>query len=82
MIQLNMTLFVVNPIVFDIARLILFFVGAIFVYNALQAIDLTKMFKPNSTNQIRFIFMVISVILGYLFVDAFVSLFEMLNSLL
>lgn len=77
-----MTLFIVNPIVFDIARLILFFIGTIFVYNALQAIDLSKLFKPNSTNQIRFIYMVISVILGYLFVDAFVSLFEMMNGLL
>jgi uncharacterized integral membrane protein (TIGR02327 family) len=71
----------VNPIVFDIARLILFFVATLFVYNALQALDLGKLFKPNSTNQIRFIYMVLSVILGYLFVDAFVSLFETMNSL-
>lgn len=71
-----------DPIVFIIARMILFFVASVFVYNALQAVDFSRFFRQNSGNQIRFIIMVISVILGYLFVDAFISLFEMLNVLL
>jgi len=71
-----------DPIVFTISRIILFFVATLFVYNALQAVDFSKMFKQNSSNQIRFILMVISVIAGYLFIDAIISLFEMLNGLL
>lgn len=68
--------------VFLIARIILFFVATPFIYKALQAIDLGKIFKANSGDQIKFIFMVLSIILGYLFVDALVSLFENMNGLL
>lgn len=68
--------------VFTISRIILFFVATLFVYNALQAVDFSKMFKQNSTNQIRFILMIVSVIIGFLFVDAIISLFEMLNGLI
>lgn len=68
--------------VFAISRIILFFVATVFVYNALQAIDFSKIFRQNSGNQIRFILMVLSVILGFLFVDAIISLFEILNGLL
>jgi uncharacterized membrane protein YwzB len=67
---------------FLIARIILFFVATYFVYVALQAIDLSKIFKRNSSDSIRFLFMVISIILGYLFVDAIISLFEHLNEIL
>ena len=67
---------------FLIARIILFFVVTYFVYVALQAIDLSKIFKRNSSDSIRFLFMVISIILGYLFVDAIISLFEHLNEIL
>lgn len=72
----------INPNVFLIARLILFFVATWFVYSSLQALDFSKLFRQNSSNQIRFILMVVSVIFGYLFVDAIISLFEMLNTLL
>jgi len=68
--------------VFLIARIVLFFIATPFIYKALQAVDLSKSFKVNSSDQIRFIFMVISIILGYLFVDALVSLFENMNGLL
>ncbi len=71
----------IDPRVFLIARIILFFVATWFVYTSLQAMDFSRVFKQNSTNQIRFILMVASVILGYLFVDAFISLFEMVNQL-
>jgi uncharacterized membrane protein YwzB len=72
----------IDPRVFLISRIILFFVATWFVYTALQAMDFSRVFKQNSTNQIRFILMVVSVILGYLFVDAFISLFEMVNELI
>ena len=67
--------------VFLIARIILFFVATPFIYKALQSVNLEKIFKANSSDQIRFIFMVLSIILGYLFVDALVSLFENMNGL-
>jgi uncharacterized integral membrane protein (TIGR02327 family) len=68
--------------VFLIARIILFFIATPFVYKALQSMDLSKVFRPNSSDQIRFLFMIVSIILGYLFVDALVSLFENMNGLL
>ncbi|MFW5888942.1 MAG: DUF1146 family protein [Bacillota bacterium] len=49
---------------------------------SIQAINLNKIFKKNSSDSIRFLLMVISIILGYLFVDAIISLFEYLNKLL
>jgi len=69
-----------NP--FLIARIILFFIATYFIFNALQAIDYSKIFRKNSADQIRFIMMVIAIILGHLFVDAIVSLFEYLNQAL
>jgi uncharacterized membrane protein YwzB len=71
----------VSPNVFFISRIILFFVATMFVFKALQAVDVSRIFRKNSGDQIRFLFMVIAVILGYLFVDAIVSLFENLNNL-
>jgi len=68
--------------VFLIARIVMFFIATPFIYKALQAVDLSKIFKANSSDQIRFIYMVIAIILGYLFVDALVSLFENMNGLL
>jgi uncharacterized membrane protein YwzB len=73
---------IINENVFIISRIILFFVATYFVFKALQAVDFSKVFRRNSTDQIRFIFMVISVILGYLFVEAIMSLFENLNTFL
>ena len=72
----------IEPNVFIIARIILFFVATIFIYKALQAIDFSILFKKNSSDQIRFLLMVISIILGYLFVDSMMSLFEGLNQIL
>lgn len=68
--------------VFLVSRIILFFVATPFIYRAFQALDLSKLFKANSSDQIRFIYMVISIILGYLLIDALVSLFENMNQLL
>ena len=68
--------------VFLVSRIVLFFVATPFIYRALQALDLSKLFKANSSDQIRFIYMVISIILGYLLIDALVSLFENMNQLL
>jgi len=67
--------------VFMVSRIILFFIATPFVYRALQAVDLSKVFKPNASEEIRFILMITSVILGFLFVDALVSLFEYVNNL-
>ncbi len=67
--------------VFMVSRIILFFIATPFVYRALQSIDLSKVFKPNASDEIRFVLMVTSVILGFLFVDALVSLFEFVNNL-
>ncbi|MFA7075777.1 MAG: DUF1146 family protein [Candidatus Izemoplasmatales bacterium] len=75
-------LVIVSPDVFLISRIILFFVATMFIFKAIQAVDLAKIFKPNSGDQIRFLYMVISLILGFLLVDAIVSLFENLNNLL
>ncbi|MDD3129319.1 MAG: DUF1146 family protein [Candidatus Izemoplasmatales bacterium] len=72
---------IVDVNVFLISRIILFFVASIFIFKAIQAIDVSKFFRKNSGDQIRFLFMVVSIILGFLFVDAIVSLFEYLNDL-
>jgi uncharacterized integral membrane protein (TIGR02327 family) len=71
-----------DPRIFLISRIILFFVAVVFIYKAMQAIDYSKIFRKNSGDQIRFLFMVVAIILGYLFVDAIVSVLENLNSLL
>ncbi|MGD9963962.1 MAG: DUF1146 family protein [Candidatus Izemoplasmatales bacterium] len=74
-------LIIIDPSVFFISRIVLFFIATMFIFKTIQAIDLAKVFKPNSGDQIRFLYMIISVILGYFFVDAIVSLFENLNNL-
>lgn len=74
-------LVIISPSVFLVSRIILFFIATMFIFRAIQAIEINKIFKRNSGDQIRFLYMVISVILGYLFVDAIVSLFEHLNNL-
>jgi uncharacterized integral membrane protein (TIGR02327 family) len=66
---------------FAIARIILFFIATPMVYKALQAIDFSRVFRANATEQIRFIMMILSVILGYLFVDSVVNLVELATNL-
>lgn len=73
---------IINENSFLIARIILFFVATYFIFTALQSIELSKIFKKNSSDNIRFLFMVTAIILGHLFVDAIISLFEYLNALL
>lgn|GEM_PF-623876 len=68
--------------VFYLLRIVLFFFSTYMVFHSLQAIDLSRMFKPNSTGEIRTVFLVLSVTFGYLFTTAIISLFEYLNSLL
>lgn len=70
-----------DPSVFYILRIVLFFISTFFIFRALQAVDLAKLFRANSTDQIRLLFVVVSFILGFLFTDALVSLFEYLNML-
>ena len=77
-----MFLILIDNDVFTISRIVLFFISVIFIYKAMQAIDYSKIFRRNSGDQIKFMFMVIAIILGYLFVDAVISIFEWLNSLL
>jgi len=68
--------------VFIVARIILFFVSTYFIFINIQAVELSKIFRVNSSDQIRFLYAIISVILGYLFTDALISLFEYVNALL
>lgn len=70
-----------DPNVFIAFRFLLFFPVTYFVYKSMQAIDFSKIFRPNSSEAIRLLFMVISVVLGFLFVHAFVSLLEYINQL-
>ena len=77
-----MFLILIDNDVFIISRIVLFFIAVIFIFKAMQAIDYSKIFRNNSGDQIKFMFMVIAIILGYLFVDAVMSIFEWLNSLL
>ncbi|MGD9909161.1 MAG: DUF1146 family protein [Candidatus Izemoplasmatales bacterium] len=67
---------------FFIVRIILTVVSTLFIFNAVQRIDLQKIFKQGSGNEIRLLMMVSSFILGYLFTDAIVSLFIELFSYL
>ncbi|MBI9009454.1 MAG: DUF1146 domain-containing protein [Tenericutes bacterium] len=77
-----MFLSVFDPRIFVISRIILFFVAVVFIFRAMQAIDFSKIFRKNSGEQIRFLYMVIAIILGYLFVDAIVSILVYVDSLL
>lgn len=76
-----MLLAIIDAKVFTISRIILFFIAVVFIFRAMQAIDFSKMFKKNSGDQIRFIFMTIAIILGYLFVDAVMSILELVDGL-
>ncbi len=69
-----------DPWVFVISRIVIFFVATAFIFNGLKAVNFEKVFKPNSTGQIRLVIMVLAIVLGYLFADAFVSLFESVNN--
>lgn len=71
----------INQNVFIITKIVMFFVAVVFIFRAMQAIDFSKIFRKNSSDQIRFLFMVIAIILGYLFVDAIISLLESVNIL-
>ena len=72
----------VSDFPFLLARIILFFVATYYIFNALQALNLSKIFKKNHSDNIRFLYMVIAIILGHLFVDAIISLFEYMNQIL
>jgi uncharacterized integral membrane protein (TIGR02327 family) len=71
----------IDPIAFAIVRFVLFFPVTYAVYYHLQALEWNKLFKPNSSNAIRFLFMIVAVVLGYLFVDVFVSLIENISTI-
>ncbi len=66
--------------VFVIIKIVMFFVATIFIFDAMQAIDFSKIFRKDSGSQIRFLFMVIAIILGYLFVDAIINILESVNN--
>jgi uncharacterized integral membrane protein (TIGR02327 family) len=72
---------VISENVFRILRIILFFVATPFVFRALQALDFSRLFKENSSDQIRLILMILSVVLGYAFIDVLLSLIENATSL-
>ncbi|HOP57382.1 MAG TPA: DUF1146 domain-containing protein [Bacillota bacterium] len=69
-----------DPWVFVITRIVVFFVATAFIFNGLKAVNFEKIFRPNSSGQIRLLIMVLSIVLGYLFADTFVSLFESVNN--
>ena len=71
----------VEPNVFVAIRFLLFFPMTYFTYRSLQAIDLQKVFKANSGDAIRLLMMMFSVIIGFLFMNAFVSLLEYISIL-
>lgn len=76
-----MLLSIVNPTIFIISRIVLLFVATYFIFQALKALDLQKIFKANSTEQIRILYMVFSVVLAYIFVEAIVSTLEYVDAL-
>lgn len=78
---MNYVLALLNEDVFTITKIIMFFVAVVFVFRALQAVDLSKVFRPNSSDQIRFIFMALAIVIGYLLVDAVISILQLVNGL-
>lgn len=76
-----MFLAVVDPLVFTISRIALFFVAVYFIFQALKAIDLQKIFKADSTDQIRIFYMIFSIVFAYLFVEAVIGILEQVDSL-
>jgi len=72
----------IDPGIFNLLRILLFFAVTPFVYRALQSLDFPRLFRNDDPKQIRLLLVVTAFIAGYLFVDAVVSLFENLNSFL
>ena len=70
-----------DPRVFVISRILLFFISVFFIFRAMQAVDFSKIFRKDSSEQIRLLFMIISIILAHLFVDAVMTVFELVDSL-
>ncbi len=76
-----MFLYIISDTVYSITKVVMFFIAVVFIFRAMNAIDFTKIFKKNSTDQIRFLFMVIAIVLGYLFVDAIISIIQNVDGL-
>mgnify|MGYP000969534658 CR=1 FL=1 len=62
---------------FMIAEFILFLVFLPIVYNAFQAIDLSKLFKRGYTSQIRTVLIMIIIVLAYFLSHAITSVLEL-----
>jgi uncharacterized membrane protein YwzB len=71
----------IDPTVFIVIRFLLFFPFTFVAYRSMQALDLQKVFKANSGDAIRLLLMMISVIIGFFFMHAFVSLLEYISAL-
>lgn len=65
-----------------IGKLILTVVTTLYVFNALGKVDFSKMFKPNSGGEIKFLVVILSFILGYTFSSIIIGLFSELFTLL
>lgn len=62
-------------------RVVLFFVFTFLSYRALNAVDASRLFRQNATEQIRLIYVVVSIILASLFSQAIAILISDLMAL-
>jgi uncharacterized integral membrane protein (TIGR02327 family) len=60
-----------------ILELAMFFVFLIFVFQNLQSIDYSKIFKKGKTGQIQIVFMMVCIIVAYLLTKALMNIIEL-----
>ncbi len=58
-------------------EMLLFFVFIVFVFQNLQAIDYSRIFKKGRTGQIQVVFMMVTVSLAYLLTKAIMNLIDL-----
>lgn len=60
-----------------ILELSMFFVFLLYVFQTLQAVDLSKIFKKGKTGQIQIIFMMTCIIMAYLLTKAIMNIIDL-----
>lgn len=60
-----------------ILELTMFFVFIIYVFQTLQAVDLSKIFKKGKTGEIRIVFIMICISLAYLLTKAIMNIINL-----
>ena len=59
-----------------VVKLVAFFISFPLIQNSLQSLNVEKLFRSNSTWQIRFLVSALTIILGWAFAEVFAGIFD------